>query len=89
MLAIAEKDTLLTLCRKAHITSEQLAREAGLPVYQIYTVEIGGYCQERIVKQVVDAYNKLSRQQHTIDEIQWKRANQWDALFSQGRGGRR
>ena len=44
------KPTLLELRRQHNITSSQLAKKANIPLYQSYTVEIGGFTHKVIAE---------------------------------------
>jgi hypothetical protein len=66
-----ERVTLLSLCRIAHISVPQLAKEAGVEKNICYAVEIGGFCPQETAKKVLAAYNRLSGQHRVLADIQW------------------
>jgi hypothetical protein len=66
-----KKTTLLSLCREAHISVRQLAKEAHVEMGVCYAVEIGGFCTEEVAGRVLAAFNRLSQQQRTLEDIQW------------------
>jgi hypothetical protein len=66
-----ERVTLLSLCRAAQISVKQLACEAGIRRGDCYAVEIGGFCAEATAKKTLAAFNRLSGQNRTLEDIQW------------------
>jgi hypothetical protein len=66
------KPTLLSIKQKAHrkVTTEQLAKEAGVTLGQAYTVEIGGFVDADTAERVVAAFTKLTGMHYTLDDIQ-------------------
>jgi hypothetical protein len=67
--AMERKPTLLQLRRFYNITSDQLARAAGLPLYQSYTVEVGGFTSKHIAERVLFAFSRLVRRRFTLADI--------------------
>ncbi|HTI14747.1 MAG TPA: hypothetical protein VL461_09290 [Dictyobacter sp.] len=63
------KPTLLQLRRYYNITSDQLARAAGLPLYQSYIVEVGGFTSRHIAERVLLAFSRLVRRRFTLTDI--------------------
>lgn len=63
------KPTLLQLRRQYDLTSSQLATAANLPLYQTYTVEIGGFIQKEVAEKVVSAFSLLVKKSYTLSDI--------------------
>jgi len=67
------KPTLLSIRQQhTHITTEQLAEEAGMSLGQTYTVEIGGFTTKDTAVQVLAAFRRLSGKAYTLDEIRFQ-----------------
>ena len=69
------RPTLLELRRQYGISSAQLARAAHVPLYQSYTVEVGGYIHTEIAEKVIQAFSLLVRHRYTIADIQFRIGN--------------
>jgi hypothetical protein len=78
-----EKPTLLVLRRKAHLSSEDLARAAEVPLALSYAVEIGGFCREETALKVLAAFNSLSHSDYSLTDIRWLRPVAWASSTSQ------
>ncbi|HTI14807.1 MAG TPA: hypothetical protein VL461_09590 [Dictyobacter sp.] len=63
------KPTLLQLRRFYNITSAQLAQAAGVPLYQSYTVEVGGYTSRHIAERVLHAFSWLVKRRVTLNDV--------------------
>jgi hypothetical protein len=63
------KPTLLELRRKHNITSSQLATAANIPLYQSYTVEVGGFTKKDIAEKVLAAFSTLTKKRFTLSDI--------------------
>jgi hypothetical protein len=63
------KPTLLELRRRYNITSSQLAKTANIPLYQSYTVEVGGFTHKVIAEKVVAAFSSLVKKRYTLSDI--------------------
>ena len=66
---MSRKPTLLQIRQHTHITTQQLATQAGVSLSQAYTVEIGGFSSEQVARQVVNAFVALSGQPLRLDDI--------------------
>ncbi len=64
-----KKPTLLSIRQQTDISTEQLAREAGVSLAEVYVVEIGGFTKKDIATRVVAAFVKLSGLHYTLDDI--------------------
>ncbi len=63
------KPTLLELRRQHNITSSQLAKAANMPLYQSYTVEVGGFTHKVIAEKVIAAFSSLVKKRYTLLDI--------------------
>ncbi len=64
-----QKPTLLRLRQQTTITTQQLAREAGVSLTEAYVVEIGGFGSRETAKKVIEAFARLSGQACSLDDI--------------------
>ena len=64
-----KKPTLLSIRQRTHISTQQLAREAGVSLTETYVVEIGGFTHEDVAKKVIAAFVRLSGMDYTLDDI--------------------
>jgi len=78
-----EKPTLLVLRRKTRISSDDLARAAGVPLALSYAVEIGGFCHKETALKVLAAFNSLSHSNYALADIRWLRPVAWTSSMSQ------
>ncbi len=81
------KPTLLSIKQRTqrHITTEQLAKEAGVTLGQAYTVEIGGFVARDIAERVIAAFTKLTGMHYTLDDIRLQNVSpklpeQWTSM---------
>ncbi len=65
----AKKPTLLRLRQQAGISTQELARAAGVSLTEAYVVEIGGFADKTIAEKVIRAFSQLSGAQYTLDDI--------------------
>lgn len=63
------KETLLAIRRTTHITTQDLARQAHLPIADVFAVEIGGYTSREKAQRVVRAFNRLSGMGIGVEDI--------------------
>lgn len=64
-----KKPTLLSIRQQTNISTEQLAREAGVSLAEVYVVEIGGFAKKDVAARVVAAFVKLSGLHYMLDDI--------------------
>ena len=70
-----ERPTLLWVRReynhlnKTHLTSQQVAQEAGLPLSTYYLAEIGGLTDAQDVETILAAFSRLVGQRYTLKEV--------------------
>jgi predicted transcriptional regulator len=64
-----KKPTLLSIRQHTQISSQQLAKEAGVSLTETYVVEIGGFTHEDVAKKVIAAFVKLSGMYYMLDDI--------------------
>jgi hypothetical protein len=57
------------LRQQTRITTQELAREAGVSLRDAYIVEIGGFVERQIAEQVINAFSRLSGTSYTLDAI--------------------
>ncbi len=63
------KPTLLSIRQRTRISTEQLAKEAGVSLTEAYVVEIGGFTRKEVAVRVLAAFVKLSGLYYTLDDI--------------------
>lgn len=63
------KETLQAIRRTTPITTHDLARQAHLPVADVFAVEIGGYTSREKAQQVIRAFNRLSGLGVAVEDI--------------------
>ena len=63
------KPTLLSIRQHTRISTEQLAKEAGVSLTEAYVVEIGGFTRKEVAVRVLAAFVKLSGMYYTLDDI--------------------
>jgi predicted transcriptional regulator len=64
-----KKPTLLRLRQQTSISTQQLAREAGVSLTEAYVVEIGGFTDRAIAERVIKAFSRLSGTAYMLDDI--------------------
>ena len=70
-----EKPTFQHIRQKARtregqpITRQDLATLTGLSLGEVYSVDVGGYSSKPTIHKVLQAFNKLTGQRLTIDDI--------------------
>ncbi len=64
-----KKPTLLSIRQRTRISTEQLAKEAGVSLTEAYVVEIGGFTRKEVAVRVLAAFVKLSGLYYTLDDI--------------------
>ena len=65
----AKKPTLLRLRQQTSISTQELAREAGVSLREAYIVEIGGFANREIAEKVIMAFSQLSGTLYSLDDI--------------------
>ncbi len=63
------KPTLLSIRQRTRISTEQIAKEAGVSLTEAYVVEIGGFTRKEVAVRVLAAFVKLSGLYYTLDDI--------------------
>ena len=63
------KPTLLTLRQQTTMTTQELAREAGVSLRDAYIVEIGGFVDKEVAEKVLNAFSRLSGTSYTLDDV--------------------
>ena len=71
------KQTLLSIRRNTDITTQAIAQKAGLPVSDVYTVEVGGCASWALAQKVVSAFNQLSGLKVSVYDIEFSRMDSW------------
>ncbi len=51
---------MLSLRQRTKITTQELARQAGVTLTEAYVVEIGGFADRMIAEKVIRAFSQLS-----------------------------
>ena len=64
-----KRPTLLSLRQRTKITTQELARQAGVTLTEAYVVEIGGFADRMIAEKVIRAFSQLSGTAYTLDDI--------------------
>jgi hypothetical protein len=67
------KPTLLEVKRTTTITTQALAERTGLPIADVFTVEVGGFSSRENVQKVVTAFNQLSGMHVSREDIRISR----------------
>lgn len=65
----AKKPTLLSIRQHTQISTQQLAREAGVSLTEAYVVEIGGFVDRETAEKVIMAFSRLSGTPYTLSDI--------------------
>jgi predicted transcriptional regulator len=61
--------TLLEIKRTTPITTQEIAKQAGLSVADVFVVEAGGFTSQTIATRVLAAFNRLSGMHLTLNDI--------------------
>ncbi|MBA2677054.1 MAG: hypothetical protein H0U76_01435 [Ktedonobacteraceae bacterium] len=64
-----KKPTLLSIRQRTRISTEQVAKEAGVSLTEVYVVEIGGFVKKEVATRVLAAFVRLSGMYYTLDDI--------------------
>jgi hypothetical protein len=68
-ISMKQKPTLLSIRQHTNVTTEQLAREAGVTLTEAYAVEIGAFVQEDIASKVLMAFSHLTGKTLALTDI--------------------
>ena len=63
------KQTLLEIKRTTRLTTQDISRQANLPIADVFIVETGGYTSTEKAQRVLTAFNRLSGMAITLDDI--------------------
>ena len=63
------KETLRAIRRTTPIHTDDLARQARLPLSDVVAVEVGGYTSREKAQRVVGAFNRLSGMDIRVEDI--------------------
>ena len=76
------KQTLQSIRRSTNVTTEDIAKVAGLSTGEVFVVEAGGFSTNDKVQKVISAFNRLSGLRIQMSDICFESGSTWKMNYS-------